>query len=285
MILFLISLTIVNIPYELKPEFQKVEFFYSEDGKNWYPIGVHKCPYLSSEIKDTFRWVVKGRAKGDIKIKVVYSSPKKSIEKELKDFRVEIKEGKGPDYIYNGGISKAQDSDTTYSWRMLGYDAKHSGYYPHPLYPPLELKWEYGEGNPDYTMVSSSAGNGMLYTRKGSEGSHGINWVAALNIETGEEVWSRELTSNVWTTALSPSDSLLFVGTSIGGLDTTKHTFYCLNPLTGEIKWSKFLFTCGNQPVVDEERIYIASTQGILYTLYFSGQNIWTDTILTPPLL
>ncbi|MCK4528078.1 hypothetical protein KAW18_11970, partial [candidate division WOR-3 bacterium] len=85
MIFFLISFTVINIPYELKSEFQKVEFFYSEDGKEWYPIGVNKYPYPFAELTDTFRWVVKGRAKGDIKIKVVYSSPKKSIEKELKD--------------------------------------------------------------------------------------------------------------------------------------------------------------------------------------------------------
>jgi len=285
MILFLVSLTIVNIPYELKSEFQRVEFFYSKDGKEWYPIGVNKCPYLSSEIKDTFRWVVKGRAKGDIKIKVVYSSPKRRIEKELKDVRVEIKESKGPDYIYNGGISKAQDSDTTYSWRMLGYDAQHTGYYPHPLYPPLELKWEYGrglDGSADYRMVSSSAGNSMLYTRKGSQGSHGINWVAALNIETGEEVWSRELTSNVWTTALSHGDSLLFVGTS-SGWDTLSPTFYCMDPFTGEIKWSKFFHTVEFSPIVVDTVVYAPDLQGNLYAYTFSGNTLWSIRIIGPP--
>ncbi|MCK4528077.1 PQQ-binding-like beta-propeller repeat protein [candidate division WOR-3 bacterium] len=287
MILFLVSLTIINIPYELKSEFQKVEFFYSSSGKNWYPIGVHKCPYPSSEIKDTFRWVVKGRAKGDIRIKVVYSSPEKSIERELKDFRVEIKEGKRPDYIYNGRLSKAQDTDTTYSWRMLGYDAQHTGYYPHPLYPPFELKWEYGvgmDGSADYTMVSSSAGNGMLYTRKGSQGSHGINWVAAVDIETGEEVWSRELTSNVWTTVLSPGDSLLFVGTS-SGWSRLDSTLFCINPWNGEIIWKLPINSVLYPLTITDSLIFSAVTA--IYSVDFTGNilwEMWGDTSVFPPI-
>lgn len=281
MISLLFSLTIVTIPYDLKSGFQKVEFHYSPDGKAWYPIGVNQYLYSFVEDKDTFRWAIRGSPKDNIKIKVVYSSHEKRIEKELKDFQVEIKEDKGSDYSNNVGLSKVQESDTSYSWRMFGYDPQHTGHYPHPLYPPLELKWEYGksmDGSADYTMVSSCAGNGMLYTRKGSQGSYGINWVAAIDIETGEEVWSRELTSNVWTTVLSYGDSLLFVGTS-SGWDTLSPTFYCMDPFTGEIKWSKFFHTVEFSPIVVDTIVYASTLQGYLYAYTIAGEELWIDHV------
>lgn len=285
MIFLIISLTIVTIPYDLKSGFQKVEFHYSPDGKAWYPIGVNQYLYSFVEDKDTFRWAIKGSPKDNTKIKVVYSSHEKRIEKELKDFQVEIKEDKGSDYSNNVGLSKVQESDTSYSWRMFGYDPQHTGHYPYPLYPPLELKWEYGksmDGSADYTMVSSCAGNSMLYTRKGSEGSYGINWVAAIDIETGEEVWSRELTSNVWTTVLSYGDSLLFVGTS-SGWDTLSPTFYCMDPFTGEVKWSKFSHTVEYSPIVVDTIVYAPDLQGNLYAYTFSGNTLWSIRIIGPP--
>ena len=275
-LLVILGLTVVKIPYEVKKDCQKVEFYYSPDGKEWDVIGMHQYPYFSSPIQDTFRWVVKGKPKGGIRLKVVYFSPQGRIEKEVKDFKIKVKADKGEDYYYYGRTKGPDKSDTTYSWRMLGYDAQHTWHYPHPLYPPLELKWEYGEGDPDYTMVSSSAGNGMLYTRNGE--GHDINWVSAIDIETGNEVWSRELTSNVWTTVLSPGDSLLFVGTS-SGWDSLSPTFYCMDPFTGSIKWSKFFYTVEYSPIVVDTVVYASTLQGYLYAYTLEGAKIWIDHV------
>lgn len=277
---FLFSSVIIKIPFEVKHDIRRVEFQYSHDKNKWYTIGVNKYSYPSFQRKDTFTWKVKEAPEENDEVKnirVVYSSNDDVIIKNVNNFTIKEEKDR-KEYIYNGRKTRIQDTDTSYSWRMLGYNAHHTGYYPHPIYPPLELKWEYGrgvDGSPDYTMVSSSAGNDMLYTRKGSEGVYGINWIAAVDIETGEEIWSRELTSNVMTTALSPDDSLLFVGTSIGW-DTLYPTFYCMNPFNGEIKWSKFLHTVEFSPIVVDTIVYAPNLYGgTLTAMSFTGDILF----------
>lgn len=164
-------------------------------------------------------------------------------------------------------------------WRMFQFDAQHTGYYPAPLYPPLELKWTYKSDYNDFTMLSASVGNGMLYV------GNGLHILLALDVETGEVIWEKELTSNVWTTALAPGDSLLFAGTSIS-FDFTKPTFFCLDPITGEIKWSKAIHTVTFQPVPLESIIYVSNLQGDVYAINFDGDikwryNVWNDSF--PP--
>lgn len=284
--LLVFALTQVVIPFEVEKGTRKVEIYYSPDGKDWYPVGVYRYPFISSSIKDTFRWVVKGEPpKGGIRIKVVaYFSGGEVKEKEVKDIEVKVEKDAESGYYCHRRKTVIDSSDTLYSWRMLGYDAQHTGYYPFPLYPPLELRWEYGKphpeyGSPDYTMVSACAGNGMLYVR--SDWTHCINWVVALDIETGEEVWARELTSNVWTCALSAGDSLLFVGTSISW-NTQEPTFFCIDALSGEIRWSVSLATVEYSPIVVDTIVYFSNLQGDVYAYTLKGKEVWKESLTAP---
>jgi len=132
-------------------------------------------------------------------------------------------------------------------------------------------------------MLSGCAGNGMLYMPGGTLDENGwrLAQILAMDIETGEIVWKRTLTSNVWSAALSPGDSLLFVGTSIEP-SLTQPTFFCLDARTGEILWSKFLYTVGSGLLPVDSFIYVQSVQGFLYAVDARGEEIWMDTVVSP---
>jgi len=103
--------------------------------------------------------------------------------------------------------------------------------------------------------------------------------ILAMDIETGEIVWKRTLTSNVWSAALSPGDSLLFVGTSIEP-SLAQPTFFCLDARTGEILWSGFFHTVEFQPIVVNNMVYFTNLNGMLTAINIKNWEVeWIDTI------
>jgi outer membrane protein assembly factor BamB len=283
-VLLIITLTysltsVVEIPFLLRKGVQKIEFYYSPDGREWFLIASKLNPNYPNEWKDKFVWYFRGKYPKNGKIKGVYISQQRKYEKEIQNIKVKIKKEKDSEYFYYGRRKKVSKEDTPYSWRMLGYDAQHTGYYPYPLYPPLEFKWRFsGIRAHDFLMLQGCAAHGMLYI---GDGEH--RWILALDIETGEVVWERGLTSNVWCAVLCPGDSILFVGTSIGGLPK-EPTFFALDPLTGEEKWSKHLWTIQYSPIIVETLLYAPTGQGdTCFALTLKSNLIWKDKLTRLP--
>ncbi len=252
-----------------------------------YKVARHRYPEPVVSIVDTFPWVLKDKWEGG-NLEVVAKKADGSVEKSyISEELIEVRDPgyREPEeeYRVNYALVKPKEGPDTYAWRMVGYNAQHTGYYPYPLYPPLELKWTYTGPDADFMMLSGCAGNGMLYMPGGTLDKNGLRLaqILAMDIETGEIVWERTLTSNVWSAALSPGDSLLFVGTSIEP-SLTQPTFFCLDARTGEILWSKFLYTVGSGLLPVDSFVYVQSVQGFLYAFNLEGEEIWMDTVVSP---
>ncbi|MCK4420790.1 PQQ-binding-like beta-propeller repeat protein, partial [candidate division WOR-3 bacterium] len=92
------------------------------------------------------------------------------------------------------------------------------------------------------------------------------------------------LTSNVWTTALSPGDSLLFVGTS-SGWSRLDSTLFCINPWNGEIIWKLPINSVLYPLTITDSLIFSAVTA--IYSVDFTGNilwEMWGDTSVFPPI-
>lgn len=267
-------------------------FYYSRNGSEYFPIGIKFNYGQDNPSKGKFYWIFPHSIwrGGYIKV-VVYGSGGKVLEKRVikVDEFVENKASStrskvmGEEGQLKSNYNRRDALEDPYAWRMMGYDAQHTGYYPYPLYPPLELKWTYTGLDADFMMLSGCAGNGMLYMPGGTLDENGLRLaqILAMDIESGEIVWKKTLTSNVWSAALSPGDSLLLVGTSIEP-SLTQPTFFCLDARSGEILWSKFLYTIGSGLLPVDSFIYVQSVQGFLYAFNLEGEEIWMDTVVSP---
>ncbi len=185
---------------------------------------------------------------------------------------IKIKEG----YYINPSLIRQYQGPDKYSWRMLGYNAQHTGYYPFVLYPPLEYKWQWNWGGAgSWTAeISGCAGQDMLFIPK----AH-IEWnkIMAVDIETGQIIWERVLTANAMTSVLSEGDSILFVGTWIGFNPDSDTTFYALDPFTGELKWAKTLKSVQSQPIVVDTFIYVPSYgKSKIFAFTYRGDSLWS---------
>ncbi len=284
------------IRYSTVGDVKNVMLYYSKDGEEFYPIAYRPNYGPGNPHEGKFYWVfLHSNWRGGYIKAVAYGLCGNVLEEKV----IEVGKSNGikrssvtrraikDDGQLENTFNKGTFSEDPYAWRMVGYDARHTGYYPYPLYPPLELEWTYTGEGADFMMLSGCAGNGMLYMPGGTsdEGGWRRAQILAMDIETGEIVWKRTLTSNVWTAALSPGDSLLFVGTSIEP-SLTQPTFFCLDARTGEIKWSKFLWSVG-VPIVITNQIILAGNWVDIYALNYSGEILWGvygDTSVFPPL-
>ncbi|MCK4353196.1 PQQ-binding-like beta-propeller repeat protein [candidate division WOR-3 bacterium] len=167
-------------------------------------------------------------------------------------------------------IASPLSSDEPIPWSTFQFDPQHTGYYPSPLSPPLELKWTF-EASYVLTMSSASVGNGMLYL-----GDPGDRRLVALSVDSGKVIWEQQLTANVWTTALA--DTLVFAGTSWGGIDLP--TFFCLDARTGEIKWDTLFNTVEFSPVPVDTIVYVSDLHGYIYAINFQGEIKWQYKLL-----
>lgn len=240
-----------------------------------YKVARVNCPNVKTIWRDSFIWYSKNKwAGGNLKItainklgKQVFLIPETDIR--VKDFGMQ-KPAKER-YLKLSHVQSKNYGDP-YAWRMFGYDPQNTGHYPFSLQPPLEFKWRSYWSNWGYgsaTMISGCAAYGKLFIGDGS------NYIQAVDIETGQVIWSREITSNTWTCAFCPGESILFVGCSIGfGNDTT---FYALDPYTGATKWGKALTTVEYSPIVVDSIVYVGDL-GLpeqIYAFTLKGRLLW----------
>ena len=245
-----------------------------------YRVARHRYPEPIVSIVDTFPWVSKDKWEGG-DLEVVARKANGDIERSyISEKSIEVGDlgYKLPEFEHevNGALVKVNNGPDPYAWRMLGYDPGHTGYYPFHLYPPLDSLWMYdwsGAGTWT-TEISGAAGQEMIFI---PEAPWGWNKIEARDIETGEIIWQRYVTANVWTSALSLDDSTLFVGTSIGYTPWQDTTFYALDPFTGELKWGKVLKTVEYSPIVVDSLVYVSSLglPAKLVCWNYRGDSIW----------
>lgn len=253
-----------------------VDILFHHNGKT-YVVARHRYQEPITSIVDTFPWISMDKWEGG-DLEVVARKVNGSIERSyISEKMIAVKdlgyESPKVEHEVNSVFVKLNNGSDPYAWRMLGYDAGHTGYYPFHLYPPLDSLWMYrwsGAGTWT-TEISGAAGHGMIFI---PEAPWGWNKIQARDIETGDVIWERVVTANVWTSVLSEGDSVLFVGTSIGFTPWQDTTFYALDPFTGKLKWGKVLKTVEYSPIVVDSFVYAPHFYKV-YCFTYEGDSVW----------
>lgn len=226
--------------------------------------------------QDSFIWFSTSKwEEGDLKLAVSGKNNKQEIiireqDISINDFGV-LKSKDECDNIIPKTESKNYGDQ--YAWRMFGYDPQQTVYYPFSLNPPLEFKWR---SNWPYwnhgwvTDITGCATYGKLFIGDGS------NHLRAVDIETGQTIWSRITTANAMTSALCYGESLLFVGSLVGFTPDIDTTLYALDPMTGQVKWGKSLQTVQESPII-ADTILIVPSYGFskIFAFNLSGSSLW----------
>ncbi|MEO0275163.1 MAG: PQQ-binding-like beta-propeller repeat protein [candidate division WOR-3 bacterium] len=279
----------VKIDYHLGKGVSKIELIYEYRGKN-YIVGEYRNSDFEKDLKDKFIWVTKKkwRKDGNLKLIVFYIDKSKKEyfisgrNLQIADFLIKEKSFKKENLVeiekghyINPSFIKTYQGPDKYAWRMSGYDAQHSGYYPFPLYPPLNFKWmKNWEGSgAQITEVSGCIAHDMLFL---PDPPHDLNVICAFDIKTGEILWERIVTANTMTSGLCEGDSILFVGTCIGFTPDSDTTFYALDPFTGNLKWAKILRTIQYQPVVVDTFVYVRRCDKNICLFTYRGKFLWS---------
>lgn len=260
----------------------KVDILFHWKGK-LYKVASHRYPVPVVSISDTFPWFSRSEWEGgDLEV-VFYKVNRGKVERYISEREIEVRDLGFPpmsedEYFVDLSKVKEYEGPDPYAWRMLGYDAGHTGYYPFPLYPPLEFKWileTWGHPGSWITDVSGAAGHGMLFIPKSASQ---WNILTARDIETGEVIWQRYVTANAMTSALSEGDSVLFVGTVIGFTPSKDTTFYAFDPFTGEVKWGMAFKTVQQSPIVVDSLVYVPS-YGLskIFCVTYRGDTLWSS--------
>lgn len=271
---------------ETKRQLSRAEILFHKGGKI-YKVASLRYPQPISNLKDTFLWVSRDKWNGGDLELIFYATDEDEDERVfIPEKAIQVRDFGCPYDVTNYRVSKnsikSSRGNDEHAWRMLGYDPQHIGYYPFPLYPPLNLSWTYvWDGAGSWTTeISGCAGENMFFI---PHAPWKWNRIMAKDIKTGETVWERILTSNVWTSVLSVGDSILFVGTSIGFHPERDTTFYALDPFTGEVKWGKFLKTVEESPIVVDTIVYVPSLSKT-FAFTYKGDSLWTHhSAFAPP--
>jgi len=282
----------IFITWQSKEPLKEVQILYSPSGKNYYKVAIKRYSFPRNNIKDTFIWVfepvdfkILNKIKEKAKIKLVYITENNNKEEvlSLKDLKLEcsfkIKEKESK--VSNSFSSF--DYGTYPAWPMFQVDPQHTGQYPYAVYPPLQYQWTYTLDYNDFLMISASiSSNGVIYIGDGGR------FLRAIDIKTGNILWERGLTANVWTTALV-NDTLVLAGTSIS-FDTTMPTLFLINARTGDTVWGRMHSTMEIQPLVVDTLIYVVNPDNAVMVCWnLKGNIVWTtelmDTINGPSFL
>lgn len=272
----------VLLTWQSKESLKEVQILYSPSGKSYYKVAVKRYSFPKENIKDTFLWIFKpvkneifNKIKEKAKIKIVYimeNNNKKEEILNLKDYKltnsIKIKE-KGNKF---SNFFPSFDYGTYPNWPMFQVDPQHTGQYNYAVYPPLEYQWTYTLDYNDFLMISASiSSNGVIYVGDGGR------FLRAIDIRTGQILWEKGLTANVWTTALV-NDTLVLAGTSIS-FDTTMPTLFLINARTGDTVWGRHfpgLFTVEFQPIVVDSLIYVTTlTKTKSFAISVRGNLLW----------
>jgi outer membrane protein assembly factor BamB len=280
----------ILLTWESKEPLKEVQILYSPFGKNYYSVMIKKYPFSTFETKDTFFWIfnplekeVFNKIKEKGKIKVIYfKEGNKKFEEViyLSDLKIRahlFSEKEEKESFLSTNLSSF-DYGTYPPWPMFQVNPQHTGEYPYSVYPPLTHQWTYTLDYNDFVMLSASiSSNGVIYI------SDGGRFLKAIDVATGNILWKKGLTANVWTTALV-NDTLVLAGTSIS-FDTTKPTLFLLDARTGNIIWGRHfpgLYTVEFQPIVVESLIYVTTLNKTkLFAITINGNLIW-EFIVNP---
>ena len=201
----------------------------------------------------------------DYKIEEVFIPEKEIL---IKDF------GKKEErYDTNHWLLKEEKNGDHYAWRMFGYDAQNTGYYPFPLYPPFQFRWRSnwpGWGHALVTEISGCAGHGKLFI------GGGLASLYVVDLETGQILWQFGTTSNTMTSSLCYGESLLFVGCLIG-FNPESPTFYAIDPFTGRVRWRKALRTVQFPPLIVDSFVYVRPLAGRVFCFNLRGDSVWSQ--------
>jgi outer membrane protein assembly factor BamB len=105
-------------------------------------------------------------------------------------------------------------------------------------------------------------------------------YLFAVQQTDGARLWSFACDGDVvGTPALSTADGLVFVGTSNG-------TIFALESLTAEIMWTQALGdSVSTSVVVDNDRLYVGTTTGMVYSFYLDDGGLLGHWLLQAPSL
>ncbi len=254
-----------------------VDIWFHVKGQS-YRVATHRYSMPVTSIHDTFPWFSKSRWKGgDLEI-IFHGIDGSLISRYIPETQIQKKSlgityDNTPMQVYSSAIQGGIGPDE-YAWRHAGYDDESTFYYPFPIYPPLEFRWErrWGYGGTWASENSGAIANGVFYVAK----EVAWNRIAAHDIQTGEVLWDREATSNVWTASLVDGDTILFFGCSIGFTPWQDTTFYAMDLRTHKILWALVGYgTVEYSPLTMDSLVYVATLQDTTSAYTVSGRLLW----------
>ena len=254
-----------------------VDIWFHVKGRS-YRVATHRYPVPVMSIRDTFPWFSRSKWQGgDLEI-IFHGVDGSRVSRYIPESQIQRKflgipyDG-GPLRVYMSGVWEGTGPDE-YAWRHVGYDDESTFYYPFPLYPPLEFRWErrWGYGGTWASENSGAIANGVFCVAK----EVAWNRIAAHNIQTGEVLWDRVATSNVWTASLAEGDTILFFGCSIGFTPWQDTTFYAMDLRTHEILWALVGYgTVEYSPLTVDSLVYVSTLQDTTSAYTVSGRLLW----------
>ncbi|WP_254809158.1 PQQ-binding-like beta-propeller repeat protein [Natronosalvus amylolyticus] len=154
---------------------------------------------------------------------------------------------------------------------MAGVDLENTGYHPTATGPtgPVSEKWVFETG--DRVVAGAAVSDGVAYI--GSFDGH----FYAIDIETGEEVWSTDLTYGFFAGTATIVDDLVVVNDGASSL-------YALNRHTGEKVWDtkRIAFHAVGSPTIIENKIYTHTEDGYLTTITLDSGKVSNEISLAP---
>ncbi len=255
----------------------RVDIWFHVKGRS-YQVATHRYSTPVTSFSDTFPWFSQSKWQGgDLELvfqgvdgtRISRYIPEDQIQRKS----LEIPYDGGPMRVYEPTVQEGIGPDK-YAWRHAGYDDESTFYYPFPLYPPLEFRWErrWGYAGSWASENSGTIANGVFYVAK----EVAWNRIAAHDIYTGKLIWDRRATSNVWTASLAEGDTILFFGCSIGYTPWQDTTFYAMNLHTHEIIWALVGYgTVEYSPLTMDSLVYVPTLQDTTSAYTVSGQLLW----------
>ncbi|MFP8891289.1 PQQ-binding-like beta-propeller repeat protein [Natrialbaceae archaeon A-CW2] len=154
---------------------------------------------------------------------------------------------------------------------MAGVDLENTGYHPTATGPtgPVSEKWVFETG--DRVVAGAAVSDGVAYI--GSFDGH----FYAIDIETGEEVWSADLNYGFFSGTATVVDELVIVNDGVG-------TIHTLNQYTGEKVWNtrRSGFNSVGSPTINENKIYTHTEVGDLTTINLDSGKVLSKISLAP---
>jgi len=158
--------------------------------------------------------------------------------------------------------SNAAIAQNLTSWTYL-YDAAHTGVAADPIDLPLSMSWRYATGEGGEAVSTPAVGPNHVYFARGTK-------LYAVDRDSGAEVWSTELNTQIYSALVLESETLYF-GAADGKL-------WAVDAAGGSAKWKYAAEEAiKSAPVIHNGIVYFGSSDGRLYAF-----DLTTDRLLQP---